>query len=38
MLSAFWISAEGDFGLFPFHLLLFVGFSNIVYNGLKQTT
>tara|TARA_B110000483_G_scaffold61173_1_gene76059 strand:- start:20249 stop:21763 length:1515 start_codon:yes stop_codon:yes gene_type:complete len=38
MLSAFWVSAEGDFGLFPFHLLLFVGFSNIVYNGLKQTT
>ena len=38
MLSAFWVSAEGDFGLVPFHLLLFVGFSNIVYNGLKQTT
>jgi len=37
MVSAFWVSAEGDFGLFPFHLLLFIGFSSITYHGLKKT-
>ena len=36
MLSAFHVSAEGDFGLFPFHLLLFIGFSSIFYHGLKR--
>ena len=35
MFSAFGVSAEGDFGLFPFHLLLFIGFSSIFYHGLK---
>ena len=37
MCSAFLVSAEGDFGLFPFHLLLFFGFSSICFHGLKRT-
>lgn len=36
MLSAFIVSSEGDFGLFPFHTLLFIGFSSITYHGLKE--
>jgi hypothetical protein len=37
MVSAFTVSQKGDFGLFPFHLLLFIGFGSITYYGLKRT-
>jgi len=34
--SAFTVSNGGDFGLFPFHLLLFIGFASISIFGLRQ--
>ncbi|MDB4227310.1 glycosyltransferase family 2 protein [Flavobacteriaceae bacterium] len=37
MVSAFTVSQKGDFGLFPFHLLLFIGFGSITYYGMKRT-
>ena len=36
LISAFSVSEKGDFGLFPFHLLLFIGFGSITYFGLKK--
>jgi cellulose synthase/poly-beta-1,6-N-acetylglucosamine synthase-like glycosyltransferase len=35
MYSAFVVGPEGDFGLFPFHMLLFFGFGFIVYSSVK---
>jgi cellulose synthase/poly-beta-1,6-N-acetylglucosamine synthase-like glycosyltransferase len=35
--SAFQVSEQGDFGLFPFHLFLFIGFSSICYHGFKSS-
>ena len=35
--SAFGLRTTGEFWLFPFHLLLFVGFSSIAIFGLRQT-
>lgn len=36
MCTAFFITTEGDFGMFLFHFFLFVGFSSISYHGLKK--
>ena len=38
MIAAFFVTPEGDFGMFLFHLFLFVGFASISYHGLKKTT
>ena len=35
--SAFDLSANGEFWLIPFHLLLFIGFSSISIFGLRKT-
>ena len=35
MYSAFVVGPEGDFGLFPFHMLLFFGFGFVVYSSIK---
>lgn len=34
--AAFFGATSGDFGLFPFHILLFIGFSSISIFGMKQ--
>lgn len=36
MLSAFFVGTNGDFGLFPFHLLLFLGFGFMAYSSVKE--
>lgn len=36
MTSAFFVGTEGDFGLFPFHLLLFIGFGFVAYSSIKS--
>jgi hypothetical protein len=36
MTSAFFVGDEGDFGLFPFHLLLFIGFGFVAYTSIKN--
>lgn len=36
MWSAFTVGEEGDFGLFPFHLLLFVGFGFVTIQSLTS--
>lgn len=36
MTSAFFVGKEGDFGLFPFHLLLFIGFGFVAYTSIKN--
>ena len=36
MTSAFFVGVEGDFGLFPFHFLLFVGFGFVAYSSIKS--
>ena len=36
MTSAFFVGPEGDFGLFPFHLLLFIGFGFVSFNSIKN--
>lgn len=36
MYSAFVVGNEGDFGLFPFHLLLFFGFGFVAYRSIKS--
>ena len=39
MYSAFIVGDQGgDFGLFPFHLMLFVGFGFVFFNSLKSRT
>ena len=39
MYSAFIVGDQGgDFGLFPFHLMLFVGFGFVFFNSLKSKT
>ena len=38
MTSAFFVGTDGDFGLFPFHLLLFLGFGFVAYSSLKSKT
>ena len=38
MYASFNIVAKVDFGLFLFHFFLFIGFSSISYQGLKQST
>lgn len=35
MYSAFVVGSEGDFGLFPFHLMLFLGFGYVFFKSLK---
>jgi hypothetical protein len=36
MYSAFIVGDQGgDFGLFPFHLMLFLGFGFVFFNSLK---
>ena len=35
MYSAFIVGKEGDFGLFPFHLMLFIGFGFVFVNSFK---
>ncbi|WP_339611053.1 glycosyltransferase [uncultured Planktosalinus sp.] len=35
MYSAFVVGKEGDFGLFPFHLMLFLGFGYVFFKSLK---
>ncbi|MGB1971495.1 MAG: cellulose synthase family protein [Flavobacteriaceae bacterium] len=35
MYSAFIVGKTGDFGLFPFHFLLFLGFGTVFYNSFK---
>lgn len=35
MYSAFVVGKEGDFGLFPFHLMLFLGFAYVFFKSLK---
>jgi hypothetical protein len=37
MYASFKIVAKVDFGLFLFHFFLFIGFSSISYQGLKQS-
>jgi hypothetical protein len=34
--AAFFGATSGDFGLFPFHILLFIGFCSISIFGMKQ--
>ncbi len=36
MTSAFFVGTEGDFGLFPFHLLLFIGFGFVAFSSIKN--
>lgn len=36
MTSAFFVGNEGDFGLFPFHFLLFIGFGFVTYSSIKS--
>jgi len=36
MYSAFTVVKEGDFGLFPFHLMLFLGFGYVFFKSLKN--
>ena len=36
MTSAFFVGNDGDFGLFPFHLLLFIGFGFVAYSSIKN--
>lgn len=36
MYSAFVVSRAGDFGLFPFHLMLFLGFGYVFFKSLKR--
>ena len=36
MYSAFIVGKEGDFGLFPFHLMLFIGFGFVFVNSFKN--
>jgi len=36
MYSAFVVGNQGDFGLFPFHLMLFLGFGYVFYNSLSS--
>lgn len=36
MYAAFFVTSDGDFGMFLFHFFLFVGFANISYHGLKK--
>lgn len=36
MTSAFFVGKEGDFGLFPFHFLLFLGFGFVAISSLKS--
>jgi hypothetical protein len=37
MYSAFIVGDQGgDFGLFPFHLMLFIGFGFVFYNSIKS--
>lgn len=36
MTSAFFVGQTGDFGLFPFHLLLFIGFGVVTYSSVKN--
>ena len=39
MYSAFIVGDQGgDFGLFPFHLMLFIGFGFVFFNSLKSRT
>lgn len=38
MYSAFVVGKEGDFGLFPFHLMLFLGFGYVFFKSLKRTS
>ena len=35
MYSAFIVGKEGDFGLFPFHLIFFIGFVFVFVNSFK---
>jgi|TARA_R110000850_G_scaffold254614_1_gene380187 cellulose synthase/poly-beta-1,6-N-acetylglucosamine synthase-like glycosyltransferase len=35
MYSAFVVGKEGDFGLFPFHLMLFLGFGYVFFKSLR---
>ena len=34
--AAFFVAPEGDFGLFVFHLFLFIGFGSISMHGLRE--
>ena len=36
MVSAFTVSQKGDFGLFPFHLMLFLGFGFVFFKSLSS--
>lgn len=36
MYSAFIVSTKGDFGMFPFHLMLFIGFGYVFVNSLTN--
>lgn len=36
MYSAFVVGAGGDFGMFPFHLMLFLGFGYVFFKSLKR--
>lgn len=38
MYSAFVVGSNGDFGLFPFHLMLFLGFGYVFFKSLKQNS
>tara|TARA_Y100000991_G_scaffold73614_1_gene55389 strand:- start:120 stop:512 length:393 start_codon:yes stop_codon:yes gene_type:complete len=39
MYSAFIVGDQGgDFGLFPFHLMLFAGFGYVFFNSIKRRT
>tara|TARA_R110002072_G_scaffold174802_5_gene330421 strand:+ start:11145 stop:12632 length:1488 start_codon:yes stop_codon:yes gene_type:complete len=38
MYSAFVVGKEGDFGLFPFHLMLFLGFGYVFFKSLKRSS
>jgi hypothetical protein len=35
MYSAFVVGEAGDFGLFPFHLMLFIGFGFVFVNSFR---
>jgi hypothetical protein len=34
--AAFYVVPDGDFGLFVFHLFLFIGFASISFHDLKE--
>ncbi len=36
MTSAFFVGTHGDFGLFPFHFLLFLGFGFVAYSSVRS--